>query len=201
MAPGQVSAADPTSRAMLSFLRAVGARPHHEVYFSTPITTGETFVQWRRGNGMDDAHPDYQALHHEHVIARNLERVAPIVVALRAQFADRLVIDPTGLDAIDDWTQPDYHAFWSLVVERYASRIVFSDGWQYSTGCVTEFVTALRHDIPMFAEDMAELTRSRAIELLTAAIDELVSIGEDPVALRRHRDDALRLIHGPSGTV
>lgn len=199
MPPDLTHSGDPTCRAMLSCLRSVGALPHHEIYFSTPITTGETFVRWRRGNGMDDEHPEYRALHHEHVVTRNRERVQPIVAALRKRFTDRLVIDPTGLDDIDDWTQFDYHRFWSLVVQQFAARIVFSNGWQYSTGCVVEFVTALRHDIPMFDEELAELTPARGVQLLTSAIDEYVEIGEDPVSLREYLGEALEALRGPDG--
>lgn len=201
MAPDQVHLGDPTCRAMLSLLRSVGARPHHEIYFSTPITTGEMFIQWRRGHGMDDANPAYRELHHEHVIARNVERVQPIIAALRKRFADQLVIDPTGLDDVEHWRQADYHQFWSLVVQQYAARVVFSNGWQYSTGCVTEFVTALRHDIPMLDEKLDELAPTRGIELLTAAIDEYVKIGEDPVSLRQYLDEATRIKHQPGGSV
>jgi len=185
---------------MLSCLRSVGALPHHEIYFSTPITTGETFVQWRRDNGVDDGHPEYRALHYEHVIARNLERIEPIVAALRERFSDRLVIDPTGLEDVDNWTQTDYHRFWCLVIQQYASQVVFSNGWQYSTGCVTEFLAAVRDDIPMFDEELAALTAARGIDLVRVAIDEYVEIGEDPVSMRRYLDEAVQLLHKSGGS-
>ena len=55
MASDRSGPADPVQRAMLGVLPSVGARPNHEVYFSTPITTGEQFVQWRRhGNWLSD---------------------------------------------------------------------------------------------------------------------------------------------------
>jgi hypothetical protein len=169
---------------MLGVLPSVGARPNHEVYFSTPITTGEHFVQWRRHDDIDDEHPEYQERHRQHVVEKNLERVVPIVARLRQHFTDRLVIDPTQLPDVDGWAQHDYHAFWCAVVAEYASQVVFANGWQYSNGCVTEFTTAVRNGIPTLTEDLTPLPPHEGAQMVSAAVAELTRVGDEPVRLR-----------------
>lgn len=177
---------DPTFKALLGFIQCLGARPRHEIYFSTPITSGETFVHWRRTahRDVDDEHPDYRALHYEHVVAKNLARVRPLVASLRIRFPDRLVVDPTELEDVDGWAQPDYHDFWCAVIARYAAKIVFANGWQYSNGCVAEFATAVDAQIPMYTEDLNEIHPIHGIALVDNAIAELQGLGEEPSFLR-----------------
>ena len=132
-------------RALLTFARCFGARKSHEVYLSTPITTGEAFVTWRHTHGAHISldNPSYESLHYEHVIAANITRVAPLVAELRKRYSDRLVIEPTPLEA-DGWTQRQYRDFWCALIEQYVAVVVLADGWQFSTGCVFEFATAIK---------------------------------------------------------
>ena len=149
-----------TAAALHSFTRCFGARDDHEVYLSTPITTGHAYVLWRHSSGSQVAqdNPQYSSLHYEHVISTNLTRVAPLVSFLRDRFPDRLVMDPTYLEDIQGWEQEDYHDFWCNLIEKYAAMVVFADGWQFSTGCVSEFATALRTGKKVYAQSLTPLT-------------------------------------------
>jgi hypothetical protein len=174
-----------TAEAMVGLLSCVGARRRHEVYLSTPITTGEAFVTWRRRGRLETEHPDYRTLHREHVIDKNLERIRPVVARLRQHYSDRLVIDPTALDDVVGWEQSDYHEFWCAVVATYAAEVVFADGWQFSTGCVAEFAAASEAGIPMRREDLSTLSLDDGLRLATDAVSQLDRLGEDTTGLRR----------------
>jgi hypothetical protein len=177
--------------ALLSFARCFGVNDHKAVYVSTPITTGQSFLTWRRQNpSLVEAHPGYATNHRQQVVEANLARAEQVVRQVRAAFAG-VVIDPTKLDDVDGWRQPDYHEFWADVVANFAHTVVFVNGWYYSSGCALEFATAVRHRLTLLDENLHALDPQRGIRLLTEAADELVSAGlEEAGTLARAADEA-----------
>lgn len=168
------SETDITAGALQSFARCFGARDGHEVYLSAPITTGEAYVVWRHsyGSHVSRDNPQYDSLHYEHVISTNLSRAAPLVKYLREMFPDRLVIDPTSLEDIPGWGQEDYHDFWCNLIEKYVATVVFADGWQFSTGCVSEFATALRTGKKVITQSLTPLTQADGLRMIANAVEE-----------------------------
>lgn len=187
MSPGLPAMNGPVGPALLSFARCFGARDSHEVYMSAPITTGEAYVTWRHnnGSGITRDHPQYESLHYENVISANVTRVGSLVAKLRRRYADRLVIDPTSLDNVDGWSQSDYHNFWCALIEKYVALIVFADGWQFSTGCVYEFATALRSGKESVTESLRPLDRQDGLHMIATAIAEFERLNVDAESLRR----------------
>lgn len=187
MTAAQPSEAEITASALHSFTRCFGARDDHEVYVSAPITTGQAYVVWRHSHGSQVTrdHPQYDSLHYQHVISTNLTRVAPLVRRLRESFPDRLVIDPTSLEDIPGWSQEDYHDFWCNLIEKYAAMVVFADGWQFSTGCVSEFATALRTGKKVYTQSLAPLTQHDGLTMVANAADEFDTLNVDSRPLRR----------------
>lgn len=176
-----------TARAMLNFAMALGARTRQEVYLSTPITTGDTYVRWRQETahsiGRDD--PRYNELHREKVINHNIAQAAPLAERLRAEFPDRIVVNPADMADIEDWTQADYHDFWCAVIRRFAGIVIFADGWQFSHGCVTEFATAVECGAQLLTQNMAPLTSDVGSALVARAMAELDGLSEDTDPLRK----------------
>jgi hypothetical protein len=187
MSPGLPAMSGPVGPALLSFAKCFGARDSHEVYMSAPITTGEAYVAWRHNHGapITRDHPQYESLHYENVISANVTRVGPLVAKLRRRYPDRLVIDPTSLDNIDGWSQSDYHDFWRALIEKYVALVVFADGWQFSTGCVYEFATALRSGKEVYAESLKPLDRQDGLHMIAAAVAEFENLNVDAESLRR----------------
>ena len=165
--------------ALLTFARCCGLGERSAVYVSTPITTGQSYLDWRRRDpGLHESHPRYASDHREQVVRGNLDRAREVVRAVRAAFAGP-VIDPTLLCEVDGWGQVDYRSFWATVVERFAHTVVFVDGWQYSTGCAVEFETAARHRLTLLDERLRPLDPWLAVELLTSSSGELAAAGLD----------------------
>ncbi len=148
------------------------------VYVSTPITTGRRFVEWRRGAGAALAPSEhrYRQEHDRDVVRRNREHVKPIVRAVRER-GWGVVIDPTTVHDVPGWGQRDYHAFWARVIERYAGTVVFADGWEYSSGCAQEFLSAVRVGARLLREDLEPLTIEEGERLIRSAIAALDADG------------------------
>jgi hypothetical protein len=144
------------------------------VYVSAPITTGRRFVEWRRGSGatLTPADEDYRVQHRIHVVLPNREHVRPLVRRLRQHFPG-VVIDPTALEDIPSWVQDDYHSLWTEVVERYAHTVVFTDGWQYSSGCIREFLAAVRSGAALLREDLTWLNPHDGVRLIEEVVNSV----------------------------
>ncbi|PRY39340.1 hypothetical protein LY71_1219 [Geodermatophilus tzadiensis] len=174
--------ADAMVDALLGFLRCLGVEDGNAVYVSAPITTGRDFATWYPAQA-DQGTPAYWARLRKEIIAPNLERARPLVRRCRARWADRPVVDPTMLADIAGWHQPDYHRFWTRLVEQHAGTVVFSEGWQFSTGCALEFVAAQRVGAELLEHTLAPLSVEDGERLLHDAIAALDAAGCDSSAL------------------
>ena len=155
------------------------------VYLSTPITTGERFLEWRRNLGEHLSHSEstYARELKQQVIEENLRRAKPLRGRLEEQFERRSIIDPTELE-VEGWGQSDYHRFWLEVLDRYVDTVVLADGWSFSTGCTLEFAFALSRGLTCLDSDLELIDAIRAAELLGAAADQLELAHLSPDAQR-----------------
>jgi hypothetical protein len=144
------------------------------VYVSAPITTGRRFVDWRMGPGASLASTDdgYGMQHRIHVVLPNREHVRPLVRRVRGHFGG-VVIDPTALEDVPGWVQDDYHSLWTEVVEQCAHTVVFTDGWQYSSGCTREFLAAVRSGATLLREDLTPLDPHDGARLIEDVVNSI----------------------------
>jgi hypothetical protein len=89
------------------------------------------------------------------------------------------VIDPSVLRDVPGWRQEDYIAFWEAVIERFASRVVLAEGWNYSFGCAHEFLFAVGRGLPTLDADFKPLPRMAGLVLIRQAARELAGCGAD----------------------
>lgn len=144
------------------------------VYLSTPITTGERLLEWRklRGPKLDAIDEVYARELKSRVIDENLRQVRPLRRRLSTDFPGREIIDPTELEA-DGWSQSDYHRYWLEVLGDCVDVAVFANGWHYSTGCTLEYGYAVASGIRCLDADLRKLEPGRAAELLSVAADQM----------------------------
>ena len=157
---------------------------HPFVYLSVPITTGRAYLERyvENGRGPDEAWRSQDA--RKAARSDNERRAHAAADRLRMILAGT-VIDPSCLVDVPGWAQADYHAFWLRVLDKYAEKVFFLDGWHYSVGCTTEFVCAVELGLPTFTEHLSPLSISDGVRLVEAAIDEYVEADLDPEPLRR----------------
>lgn len=109
------------------------------VYASLPITTGWRYFAWLQNT---ENSADKEA-HYQDVILPNIEAGRVAIAKLRRRLRCT-VIDPTQLENIKlDWPQERYYQFWDVIIKEVAREIVFLDGWEFSTGCCHELLSAL----------------------------------------------------------
>lgn len=148
------------------------------IYFSTPMTNGPRLLELHRNNShILKNGQDYHRLFRELVLRPNCEEGRKIAENIRDSRSD-LVLDPSCFD-IEGWSQEDYLELWCNVIIRYAKEVQFNTGWQYSNGCVTEFLTAKQHSIPTFDLDGQYIQTKQAIQNVQGALSELADLGID----------------------
>jgi hypothetical protein len=167
------------ARSLIEAIDAVLHGRKEAVYVSTPITTGPEFVRWWRANP-SRVRSDRASYEREltAVIESNIAAVRPVVHRVEGRF-QAPVIDPTRLDSVPGWHQPDYHRFWIEVIDRFVTTIVFADGWTYSSGCALEYAAAVRGGLPTLDSVLEPIAPSRARELLEESEKELEDSGLD----------------------
>ena len=144
------------------------------VYFSVPITTGKNFSDWHAtfGKRLVLSNPTYIKEHRRHVIEPNRTRVERIANLYSRKFK-RCMINPMLLKDLPGWTQDDYRALWSHIIENYVSTVIFADGWQYSNGCAYEFLIAHKTKIRTVDQRQSPLTLNKGIQLINSAINNM----------------------------
>lgn len=161
------------------------AKPQSATYVSAPLTSGRWSAEWRQNHGacLDTGSAEYAAAFEREVIDRNRRNAATVVAEQRVR-CHGPVIDPTLFPTQPDWTQDDYRRLWAKIIERYAVRVVFVDGWAYSSGCAYEFLVARAHGIETVDQREQPLPVDVGMETIRRAIGELDGV-DDVAFLRR----------------
>ncbi len=156
---------------------------HPFAYLSVPLTTGHAFIELLTQHNGGTADPERVRADRNSAVAHNRRRAYKAAARIRA-ISSGMVIDPSRFADVPGWEQPDYHAFWVMVIEQYAEKIFFLDGWQYSVGCTIEFGKAIQLGLPMLTNQLVPLDAAAGRKLVLAAIDEYAAAGLDPEPLR-----------------
>jgi hypothetical protein len=156
-----------TALALLEVFRSVV--PNREAwYVSTPITTGRRLHEIRMRNGTSFPE-NYQTFLQEHVIEPNRREARRLVSQVRRD-RSHIAIDPSAVNDIPGWGQDDYRYFWGLVIKEFVRCVVFSEGWEHSSGCSYEFLVAIQAQIETLDHRFNPLPREKGIVLLKHAI-------------------------------
>lgn len=158
-----------------SILRDMNSRCRElqALYLSIPITTGQEYLHLLAGE-MPQDEVTRSTLQHE-AIARNIARVPAVVACMKRAWPERPQIVPTELEDVPGWEQPDYHRLWVEVIFRFATAVVFAEGWQFSTGCTVEYVVTRLLGLPAYNGSVRPLTDVEGAQLLEEAAEVLSS--------------------------
>jgi hypothetical protein len=61
------------------------------------------------------------------------------------------------------------------VIDKYISKVVVLDGWEYSIGCAVECFHAIRRGIPVFTFEGAQVTGADGRALIAKAVASIRS--------------------------
>lgn len=159
------------------------------LYVSAPITTGQRFVDWysRRRNVAGSTEP-YRREHLNEVVAANRDAASTLIKRAR-EIHSGPVIDPTAVGDIEGWTQGDYRTAWARIIEEFARRVVFANGWELSNGCCFEFLVATRARIETLDDSWQPISLAVGVSRVRDAVSKLSSRGLSAEFLRGILDD------------
>ena len=139
--------------------RGLDTAQRSSVYIGVPVTTGRRFINWFRSTGcqLQRDNIEYERALRAEVILPNIQHAARFIELLRWRHVG-LIIDPTSVE-VPGWSQAQYYQFWTTVINRHARRVIFLDGWEFSSGCVLEFETAQLAGIDCVSESLEPCAR------------------------------------------
>lgn len=129
------------------------------VYVSTPITTGERFIQWYGtiGKNIDEDSRKYNYKKKKNVIYPNIRNAREYIKNIK-KATNKVIIDPTNLEnTMLQWSQNEFYQFWDRVIEDLVDEVIFLDGWEYSIGCCHEYLSAIENNIKAYNQNMEEI--------------------------------------------
>lgn len=164
------------SDAMLAVFRTV-VSDRTAIYCSTPITSGRRFFAWMDRLGLDCGDVDsaleiHGVSHAEAVVRPNVMRAAEVCNDVSVQ-TGKIVINPSSLQIAIPWRQSDWRSFWGRVIEHFAEYVVLLDDWEFSNGCVYEYLIAVQNGIPTVDERLTRISISEGRKRVQDAIREI----------------------------
>ena len=158
------------------------------MYASSELTSGRRAQRLQREHNLSDVAALRDGLgaerYHTLLWSPNVEAALAFAENLHGLLArTELVISPAPFSA-PDWPQPAYLAFWEKVIRTRVKAFYLNDGWQFSKGCVHEFVVASEERLPTFNVKARPISVRRGIEMVSKAVRELESHGFDTQAIR-----------------
>lgn len=147
------------------------------VYVSTPINTGERYINWyvKVGKNIKVNGNEFIEQRNRSVIQPNIENAKKCVENIRYK-TSKIVIDPSTLENdILNWCQNDFYEFWDKVIKNLVQEIVFLDGWEYSLGCCIELLSAIENNVDIFSQDMRRMSIADAVLKLKKSINKYSS--------------------------
>jgi hypothetical protein len=168
---------------LLSVVARCADNRHPFAYLSVPLTTGRAFIELLARRDSVPVDPERVRADRNSAVAHNRRRAYQTAARLRG-ILPGMVIDPSRFADVPGWEQADYHTFWIMVIEQYAEKIFFLDGWQYSVGCTIEFGTAVQLGLPMQTNHLEPFDAATGKRLVLAAADEYAAAGLDSDPLR-----------------
>lgn len=179
-------------RMTLSTFRSVspegGARRRGAVYASSPITSGLRLYKLMMEMGIKSievarSHSAFKTK----VMGPNLADGERFGEALRGKDHGYPLVIVPGFFFAKGWAQEHYMSLWRQVIERYASKVAFNRGWEWSVGCVEEFSIAIESGKSLLDEDGNIHVHPRdfraSADLVRRAIDKVDEWGLDPKPL------------------
>jgi hypothetical protein len=155
------------------------------IYASTPITNGPLLLEHinNKPELLKLAKEDFLAYINQNIIPANVNYARIFVSNLR-KIGLGVVIDPSAFFSVS-LSQDDYLVLWGNVITRFARAVWFNEGWSFSKGCVTEYCIAVENKIPTFDVIGNKLSPTKALKLVSNAINLYISAGIDIVPLEK----------------
>ncbi|HEX8585939.1 MAG TPA: hypothetical protein VF680_16205 [Allosphingosinicella sp.] len=132
-------------------------------YVSGPITTGLRWIEALESGSNPDGP----------VINANCDTIRRAARKLRRETRE-LVLEPASLH-VESWSQDDYLALWTTLIERHAAAVAFVEDWPYSIGCALEFERAVTHKVVARTLEGEPISRADGTALIRQAAEDVMA--------------------------
>ncbi len=152
--------------------------PCSAVYVSGPVTTGKRFVDWYVAKGwlLEANAVTYKKSRYDAVLVPNQRELIRVAQKYRKEGVIS-VVEPSNL-TVEHWSQPDYHKFWTAVLQRFICKVIVLDEWQYSVGCAIEFQFAAKTGIPVEEINGNIVSLQDGARMIRSAAEEVDRLGQ-----------------------
>lgn len=173
------------------------ARRHGDqvIYCSSELTTGWTLYEALRGRKLKTAgelkSECGESWYQENIFRHNCIEALRFAQDVQGRFHDgTVVISPAPFFA-PEWSQPEYLAFWEMLLRTRIRKVWFNSNWEYSNGCTFELAVALDAGLSVFDERGQPLCRDAAVRMVAGAVQQLHSEGFDTTRLSENLERML----------
>ncbi len=154
----------------------------HVIYGSSELTTGLRLYEELRRRKLRTTSELKQELgqdwYQANIFDANVASAIEFAEAVRSTLRDStIVITPAPFTA-PGWSQPEYLAFWEMLLRTRIKSVWFNLNWQFSNGCTFEFAVALDAGLPTL-DHTGPISRESGVELIAAAVRWLDQHGID----------------------
>lgn len=162
-------------KAIESMLKSVLGGAQFE-YLSGPITGGPRFIKWQRdvGDSLSSDKDTYDLLFKRQVFEPNISELKSKAELLRKK--GNAIIEPGSFESPNQrWSQGEFYRFWEQVITEHAQKVIFSEGWHLSVGCLYGYLCAVRSGKQCLAENFSALPVDAACEQIRSSVNVLPS--------------------------
>ncbi len=140
-------------------------------YVSSPISEGKLMYAYLREKNLPF---DESLKHHSEFLERVIKPNKRAAEELGEEITSKggTIIVP-AIFYRPGWSERDYLDLWIPLIDAKINEVSFVQGWEYSGGCVEEYLFAQQRGIPCFDARGEMLPISKARELLNYAMADL----------------------------
>lgn len=143
------------------------------IYISSPITSGLRMYRHMRKHNLTKTSEIDGGTLLEKIMYPNIKESVELSEVIRTR-GYRFIIVP-GHFIADGWTQEHYLDLWTKVIRDFTHVVCFNAGWEYSNGCVREFLISLETGKEIVDTDLKPLKVIEALKSIEDAIKDIES--------------------------
>lgn len=175
-------------------------------YLSTPITTGKKFYETLKKYNVKERKELPEGVYFKEVILENIFDAQKVCDSLQKRGLEK-IINPAKFDEMKHilkmnpkWHQEVYMGLWEGVIMRFVKKIIFNEGWEYSSGAVQEWVISQNKNRIHGIETPVDLnediiTQKNFEEKLNIAIKKIEKDGLNADKLRNSLEEAKKIYY------